>query len=463
VAGHRYPGNPQDDHHYFEKCCSKVRETSYYALDLLYRDGPGDRKRAEEALNQVLKNQYMTPGARWYGTFKRTPEEPDPGPNAVMWQDYDPNWREFNGTIFQMILIEYPDRISPELAQRLYKSIDMAVEGEKAEGRLVPTYTNPSLMYGSLWDFAAVHDKRADWKKESSDWIESVYGLFKKYDAFSEFNSPTYDGVDMFALALWREYGSTEQIRMEGGAMEAGLWKDIGDLFQPEIRTLSGPYDRSYGMENTGDGLAGLMRFAKDAKGKPLGIDMGANGSGFSCQMAILGVRISEDSLGKMQKFEGEHFFKKQISDERTATAWIGKNVVFGGEATSKTRDVGHFSQFHPVTIQWRMPSGGIGWVRVAASPMIDAIADEHGISISTTGTIRFRIRANGLDAAKLTQTLWSLPGLRVAVSSDSQSPVTVEKTDPATLDPAMQKDEGTDVVYSGITKLRLEIKPEAQ
>jgi hypothetical protein len=267
----------------------------------------------------------------------------------------------------------------------------------------------------------------------------------------------------MFALALWREYGSTAQIRMEGGAMESGLWKDIGDFFQPEMRTLSGPYDRSYGMENTGDGLAGLMRFAKDANGKPLGIDTGANGSGFSCHMAILGARIPEDALRKMQKFEGDHFVKKQISDQRTATAWIGKNLAFGGEATSKTRDVGHFSQFHPVTIQWRTPSGEIAWVRVAESPMMDATADEHGISISTTGTIRFRVHANAVDQAKLTQAFWGLPGLQVAVSSDAQGPFTVQKTDPATLDPAMQRDEGTDMVYSGITKMRLEIKWVAQ
>jgi hypothetical protein len=115
VPGKRYPGNYQEDHHYFEKCCSKVREASQYALDLLYRDAPGDRLRAAEALNAVLKEQYVTPGVHWYGTFKGTPEEPDPGPDAAMWRDYDPNWREFIGTIFQIILIEYPDRIPADL------------------------------------------------------------------------------------------------------------------------------------------------------------------------------------------------------------------------------------------------------------------------------------------------------------------------------------------------------------
>jgi hypothetical protein len=90
---------------------------------------------------------------------------------------------------------------------------------------------------------------------------------------------------------------------------------------------------------------------------------------------------------------------------------------------------------------------------------MIDATADEQGITISTEGTIRLRIHAKGLDPAQLTQTLWNLPGLHIAVTSDAQSLFTLEPTDPAKLDPAMKEDDGMDIVYAGITKMRLDIK----
>jgi hypothetical protein len=329
------------------------------------------------------------------------------------------------------------------------------------EGRLVPAYTNPALMYGILWDFASAQDQNLEWRMKSGDWIEGVYSLFRKYDAFSEFNSPTYDLVDFSALAMWREYGSTERIRMMGSGMEVALWKDVGILFQPELRTLSGPYDRSYGMENTGDGFAGLMRYAMDVQGKPLSVNTSALRPGFSCQIAILGTRIPHDTLAKLLSFQGEHIVRKQITDQRIATSWIGNNVVFGAEATGKTKDVGHNSQFHPVTVQWRTPSGALGWVRVVDSPMIDAAADEHGITISADGTIRFRIHAMGLDPAQLTQTLWNLPGLRISVTSDAQSLFTMENTDTAKLDPAMKGDDGVDIVYPGITKIRLDIKAE--
>ena len=80
-----------------------VRESSWYALGLLLRDAVGDRQRAADILDAVLKQQYLTPGTNWYGTYRRTPEEPDPATNPVIWRGYDPNWRVFIGTTFQMI------------------------------------------------------------------------------------------------------------------------------------------------------------------------------------------------------------------------------------------------------------------------------------------------------------------------------------------------------------------------
>src|SRR5260370_42662006 len=108
-----------------------------------------------------------------------------------------------------MVLIEYPDRIPAELARQMYGCIDHALEGERKEGRLVPSYSNIALMYGFLWDFAAVHDQQASWKEQSAQWTESVYRLFKENNSFFEYNSPTYYGVDLYGLALWRDYRSS--------------------------------------------------------------------------------------------------------------------------------------------------------------------------------------------------------------------------------------------------------------
>jgi hypothetical protein len=430
-----------------------VRESSWYALGLLFRDGAGDRQRAAAILDAVLKQQYVTPGPKWYGTYKRTPEEPDPTTNPVIWRGYDPNWRVFIGTTFAMILTEYPERISPELAQRMYAAIDRSIEGEMHEGRLVPSYSNIALMYGLLWDFAAVHDKRADWQKQSAEWTESVYKLFKQYDAFFEYNSPTYYGVDLYGLALWRDYGSTERMRAMGSEMEAKLWEDIADFYQPELRNVSGPYDRSYGMDmESYVSLVGVwMRTVMDAQKAPLPpiavkTDHVAD-AWFVPQFVILGTQIPAGAMAKMKTFEGEHLLRKQITEQRVATAWIGKDVIFGGEATSKTKDAGPSSQFHPATVQWRTPSGEIGWVQLIETPMVDAIADKDGLTISTQGTVRFRVHARGLAQEKIAAGGWDLPGLRVGVTADAKS-FRVEKVE-----------SGFDVTYVGITGMRLGIK----
>jgi len=244
--------------------------------------------------------------------------------------------------------------------------------------------------------------------------------------------------------------------------MEATLWQDIAAFYQPELHNLAGPYDRAYGMDSepSGGGAAGLMRYAVDAQGKPVPLQ-NSTGSGFSCPIAILGTRIPPDALIKLQKFQGDHFVRRQITDQRVATAWVGKNVIIGAEATSKTKDVGKKSQFRPVAIQWRTPSGQIGWIHVARSPMIDATADEKGVTISTTGTIRLRIHAKGLVPAQVGQALWSLPGLHVAVASDSTGNFTSEKADKSLNEYFEAPEDTVDVIYPGITRIRLDISAE--
>src|SRR5208337_242248 len=147
-----------------------VRESAWYAVGLLLRDGSGDRERATQILNTVLNAQYREPGKPWDGTFRRTPAEPEPGTQALMWRTYDPNWREFVGTTFAVILTEYPDRLSEDLGRRMIDAIDYAVAGEMKQGRLAPTYTNISLMYGFLWDFAAVRGGKPEWKPQAEQW-----------------------------------------------------------------------------------------------------------------------------------------------------------------------------------------------------------------------------------------------------------------------------------------------------
>ncbi len=432
-----------------------VRESSWYALGLLMRNEPGDNARASAILEAVLVEQYVDPNVKWYGTFKRSPEEPLPDAAAVAFRGYDPNWRHFIGTTFQLILIEFSGRLPPELVSRLYHSIDLAVEGELHDGRLVPSYTNIALMYGALWDFAAVHDNRMDWKKQSAEWTQSVYDLYLPNRAFAEFNAPTYYGVDLYGLALWRSYGSNPHMRQIGAAMESGLWTDVSNFYQPSLRNMAGPYDRAYGMDMsvyvTPTGV--WLRTVLDAEHAPLPDKPSLEtfqvaDTWFAPQIALLGTRIPAPAMKRFQRFSGSHLVQRQIDPQRVATAWLGEQAIWGGESTSLTKDTGNKTQFHPVDVQWRMPSGRIGWIELTKSPNMDAEADAHGVTIVTDGDVSFRVHAEA--SVNLSRASWDLPGMQVQVEADATDFVK-EATDKANND---------GVTYKGTKHMRLTFTP---
>jgi hypothetical protein len=434
-----------------------VRESSWYALGLLARDQPGDRALATAILEAVLNEQYRTRGKKWYGTFKRTPEEPEPALGTIAFTGYDPNWRHFIGTTFQMILIEYPDRIPASLADRLYASIDLAITGEIQDGRLKETYSNIALMYGALWDFAAAHNGNADWKRGAAAWNEEVNRLYRLHDTFFEFNSPTYYGVDIYGLALWREYGSTPRMRTMGADMEASLWNDIADFYQPSLRNISGPYDRSYGIDmESYVAVTGVwLRSVLPAPQAPLPEQLSLSTDHMADlwlapQVAILSARIPAPAMKKFRTFSGPHQVTRTIDDKRVATAWIGEHAIWGGEATTLTKNVGPTSQFHPATVQWRTPSGKIGWVKLTRAPNLNATADRDGITIETKGDVTFRIAANDITASSITAKQWNLPGMSIAVESDGAF-----LSHPAG---SSEAPNAVDLTYSVVSRIRLQL-----
>ncbi len=85
-----------------------VRESLWYALGLVLQSrGLGDSSasldRVKDIVARVLDNQYDAPGKVWHGTFRVTQQEVTPPDDAVIWQDYDPNWRQFIGTVLLLL------------------------------------------------------------------------------------------------------------------------------------------------------------------------------------------------------------------------------------------------------------------------------------------------------------------------------------------------------------------------
>ncbi len=95
-------------------------------------------------------------------------------------------------------------------------------------------------------------------------YAEEVIQLFNRENTLSEFNSGTYTGVSLFGLVLWSKYLPANSTMTENGPrMLKYTWQAIGQLWNPAMKNMAGPWDRAYGYDmNRYVSLMGLWFWA---------------------------------------------------------------------------------------------------------------------------------------------------------------------------------------------------------
>ncbi|HET9224339.1 MAG TPA: hypothetical protein VFO07_17635, partial [Roseiflexaceae bacterium] len=397
-------------------------------------DAPGDRARAVRAIEVVLTYQFDTPGQPYHGTWYRSPHEPPPPENPVVWRDYDPNWREFIGTTLALALLEYESRLPAELVRRIDAALRRAIDGT-IERNVPASYSNIALMTAFLLDFGAERFGEPSWAAAAERLAAEILERFRANQTFDEYNSPTYYGVDLYALALWRSYASSALLRESGAEVEAALWRDIAQFYHADMRNVAGPYDRSYGMD---------MRRYVACLGMWIWLATGYDRAPFpdldqplehswdfavAPLFALLGLRMPDDALPHFLGFAGERQIERPIAAEprRVATAWIGARIMLGAEDSGSRHRVN--SQFHPTTIHWLIADDTTGWIRLRHAAPVDARAERGRLSIDCTehGGVDpefvFQIAAPAIDLNALSHNRWELPGLLVRVETNAGGP----------------------------------------
>ena len=372
-----------------------VRESVWYALGLLQRAGRGDETRALRAIDGVLAFQYRTPDTPYHGTFRRAPEEADPPHDPVMWVHYDPNWRQFIGTTLAVIRDRFD--LPAALRDRVLDSIVLAASSEDPQ-RVAPTYANIALMKSWLDRWVGQELNEPDRIETGDACARAIAAHFDENDAFLEYNSPTYYGIDLWALALWRDTDGV--MGRLGPRLESTLWEDVARFYHADLRNMCGPFDRAYGMDMTryATPLGLWIWAATDREHAPFPNTSGKFGHphdfAFGPAIAAHEPHVPADVVRSLHTFAGERTVERTISTDpsRRATAWLGDDAMCGGQ-TGPTSGIGWFQHAH-ATMHWQTHDGAVGWARLRADVPADATATRRrlDIEVRTAAPVTFEI-----------------------------------------------------------------------
>ncbi len=385
-----------------------VPGSAWTAYGLLARRAPGDLDEAVAILGALLDLQYDASGEPFDGTFAAFAESPEPpAGRAVIWQDYDPNWRQFLGTTFVLVLEDFARELPGPLVHALESSIARAVHGEP-EGRIALDYTNPGLMHAFL---VAWHGRRAGDASLVGRGEQLGRAIVRRFDelgAFDEHNSPTYYGIDLLALALWHELAPTPFFSVEGRRLTRALWTETLERYNPVLRNWCGPYTRSYGPDVTrsvtllglwyeaamGEDLAPLPALPPPGEGELHHLELHhANDVMAGPVVARLASAVPEH-LGTASAGSpggtasagspgGDERQLRRRVGERDLSAWITPSLMIGAE--SSERDWSPSGQAVPVCAHWLeapCEASGIATLWMPGAHVVHAETAPHVVSV---------------------------------------------------------------------------------
>ncbi len=366
-----------------------VRESLWYAAGLLVQ---GRDEAALRIVDTVLALQFDRPGAVWDGTWPRAPEEPNPEDGAVIWRDYDPNWRQFIGCLLGVLIRDYADALGSARCERAGEAIARALRGEPAD-RIVPSYSNIALM--QAWLLCEYGDR-----SRGEGLAMGVERLYRSEGGFSEFNSPTYYGVDLWGLALWR---------------------DTAQFYHPGMRNLCGPYDRAYGMDMTryvsllglwlwwtcGDAarafpdLRRRFEHAHDFCAAPL--------------LALAPPSISDEARTALLTPVAICTVQRRLAG-RTISAVLCSDLMLGAVDRAYHDATG---QAMPITAHWFDADGRVAWLCIRGE--LSGVVKENCIVVRSSAELSLRCSAYGNDA--FGSAAWTIGGRQIEVTGTEVGP----------------------------------------
>jgi hypothetical protein len=398
-----------------------TRSGTYHAIGLLFRNEGADRENAQRMIRGILALQHNSPGEKLHGAWR----------TGVTKDHRDENWREFVGTGLIVVREYFGEVMDPVLIHAIDVALICAAQGAAVRD-VSAEYTNIALMSAFLMDYVGHTSGNLALQEKGKAKAQVIVDLFRKYNTFTEFNSPTYYGANLMGLGLWRELGKSSELRNAAKPIETAFWADIAQGYHAGLKNMCGPYIRSYGMDMTKyNALVGMCI--------AMGLDGPENAPlpqtrdrafewAYAPVFALLQIQPPDylsarfKSLGKVREFH--HQIPSHKGDFQTHTL-LESNWMMGAASGIHRR----WDQHCPGTIHWTANSrGGLGWLLVHGSNGADVKIVDRSLHIllpqpDDQHPLRILVHAPEIELRQFDKDQWTLPGMGFDIQTPLVSP----------------------------------------
>ncbi|KAK7178775.1 hypothetical protein DPSP01_013552 [Paraphaeosphaeria sporulosa] len=377
----------------------ETRSTIWYVPGLLNRQRGDDVEQAIRILRNVIGDQEKNVEAQWYGDYTVYPEQPTVNSSAYppsIYNSWDPNWRGFIGTTLMVVYEEFrhllPGDVQELILESMYNNTvgDSYRVGGVDDDNLYPSYSNPAYMraVASGWTGRKLQDENMTAAGEM--YANEVLELFNMNNTLSEFNSPTYAGITIYALTLWAKYMPSDSVMgREGQRVLGEVWDLLASMYNPNLRNLAGPWDRTYGYDmNKYVGILSVYLWSMIGEEAAFGgykespfFRAHADDMEIAPMVAILAPfhnsLVPNSTIQKLASCSGETLISRKAyappydMEPRNITTWVSPNLTIGGESFNQ-RNLGGAredrSSWNPGVIQWKRRDDSVGWFNVYPS-----------------------------------------------------------------------------------------------
>jgi hypothetical protein len=346
---------------------------------------------------------------------------------SVLNDRHDQNSREFVGCDLIIIYSFYHQVLPANLLESIKTGLIHAAKGA-LKRNVGADYTNILVMSAFLMDYVGNTFEISELKAGGLKKATEIYQLFNRHQTFSEYNSPTYYGVTLIGLALWRELASG-QVKKMGLELEEALWGEIGSNYHPSLRNLTGPYFRAHGMDmRKYYSIVGIwIAVALDAeKLAPLPRGKGAIEEEMSNISPILhlGLSIPKPVLLALKDFTAGELTERLVPSKNAGdtlkhiTSMVYPGWMMGG----LWGNLRVWNQIKTGTIHWQNSNGETEWLLVPGD-------GKTNVRVSKTSMLLFRadgksnnfsiyLYAKDLSKFIASDKVWKFPAMELTVNS---------------------------------------------